>query len=60
MTMVEFLMRQMPEYSDTLYLDGYSPSQILAAAHKAMLQDGIGADSQEGTEISISSEVSTK
>ena len=60
MTMIEFITNKIPEYSDTMYLEGYSPSQILAAAHKAMLQDGFGADSQEGTEISISSEVSTK
>ena len=55
MRMIEFLTRQTPEYSDTLYLDGYSPSQILAAAHKSMLQDLVG-ESQEETVVVISSE----
>ena len=27
-----------PEYYDTMYLDGFKPWQIMAAAHKTMIQ----------------------
>ena len=55
MTMIDYLTRKTPEYSDTMFLDGYSPSQILAAAHKSMLREFVG-ESQEETVVVISSE----
>ena len=50
MTMIDYLTRKTPEYSDTMFLDGYSPSQILAAAHKSMLREFVG-ESQEETVV---------
>ena len=45
-----------PEYYDTMYLDGFEPWQIMAAAHKTMIQRLNPVDE----EISIGSEVNVK
>ena len=36
MTLLENFHKDVPEYYDYMYLDGYSPEQILRAAHKKM------------------------
>ena len=36
MTLLENFHKDVPEYYDYMYLDGYSPEQILHAAHKKM------------------------
>ena len=36
MTAFDFANRQLPDYYPSMYLDGYSPQQILAAAHRAI------------------------
>lgn len=52
-----YIDRKTPEYYPTMYLDGYSPEQIMAAKHKQMLQ----AQTEDDTmEIIIKSEVKTK
>ena len=38
MTLAEYYDRQIPEYYDTMYLDGYPPSQILHAAKRGLYQ----------------------
>lgn len=38
MTISEYQNRKMPEYSDTIFLDNYTPQTILAAAHKKMIE----------------------
>ena len=38
MTLLENFHKDVPEYYDYMYLDGYSPEQILHAAHKKMLR----------------------
>ena len=38
MTISEQYDRQIPEYYDTMYLDGYTPSQILHAAKRGLYQ----------------------
>ena len=45
----------LPEYYDSMYLDGYEPWQIMAAAHKTMI-DRL----DNGEEIQIDSEVIVK
>ena len=35
--------RYLPDYYDTMFLDGFSESQILAAAHKTMIRDMLDA-----------------
>ena len=39
MGLLEWYNRQIPEYYDTMYLDGYTPQQILYAKHRQMYND---------------------
>lgn len=36
MTLAEYNNRKVPEYYDTMYLDGFTPSEIIQAAHQTM------------------------
>jgi hypothetical protein len=36
MTLSDYINRQVPEYYDWMYLDGYTPEQILHASTKQM------------------------
>ena len=36
MSLIDQYFRDVPEYYDTMYMDGYSPEQIMHAAHKKM------------------------
>jgi hypothetical protein len=58
MTIGEYYNRKIPEYYPTMYLDGYTPQEILIAAHKRMLNEY--QDSQQVNEIKITSEVKVK
>jgi hypothetical protein len=58
MTIGEYYNRKIPEYYPTMYLDGYTPQEILIAAHKRMHNEY--QDSQQVDEIKITSEVKVK
>lgn len=49
MTVAEYYDRQIPEYYPTMYMDGYTPQQILYAAHRKMYQDHL--ERQEEAEV---------
>ena len=36
MSLADQYFRDVPEYYDTMYMDGYTPEQIMHAAHKKM------------------------
>ena len=36
MSLIDQYFRNVPEYYDTTYMDGYTPEQIMHAAHKKM------------------------
>ena len=36
MSLIDQYFRNIPEYYDTMYMDGYTPEQIIHAAHKKM------------------------
>ena len=36
MTVIDYHNRRIPEYYDTMYMDGYEPWEILEAVHKSM------------------------
>ena len=55
MTMLDYQDRQVPEYYPTMYQDGFTPTQILAAAHKKMIADREAEDDK--TEIVVKAEV---
>ena len=61
MTLYEYLDRQIPDYYQTMYLDAYSPEQILHAARKKILQEHEArrteAEAMEIPEVRIRSEV---
>ncbi len=39
MSLMNHYFRDVPDYYDTMYLDGYSPEQIRYAAHKKMIRE---------------------
>ena len=39
MTLSEYYDRQNHDYYDTMYLDGFTPDQILHAAHRKMIRE---------------------
>ena len=57
MTPAEFQNRKLPEYYKTMFLDGFSPAQILVAAHQEMLDR---LTEPEETEVHIVNEVNVK
>ena len=65
MGIFEYLDRQIPDYYPTMYLDGYSPEQIMYAAHRKIRQEYEArkaermaeAEAMEIPEVKITSEV---
>ena len=57
MTPYDYFQRKTPEYYPGMYLDNYSPAQIVAAHHSQMLQQ---QENDDTTEIIIRSEVKSK
>ena len=41
MTLSEYMNRQVPDYYDWMYLDGYTPEQIMYAKSRQMYNDYI-------------------
>ena len=61
MTIMEQLNGDIPEYSRYMYLQGYTPEQIMAALHKKMLREvKERADAEEIPVVKIISEVRIK
>lgn len=50
--------RKIPEYYDAMYLDGFTPTEIMYAFHKSMSKKI--EERQTADEIKISSEVKIK
>lgn len=55
--MKEHIERKIPEYYDTMYLDGYTPEEIYMA-HKKMMYEKL--QKPEAIEVIIKSEVKVK
>ena len=68
MTLYEFLDRQIPDYYDTMYRDGYTPEQIMYAAHRKLRKEceareaakREAAEANEIPEVKITSKVVIK
>ena len=68
MTLYEYYDRKIPDYYPTMYLDGYSPEQIMYAAHRKIRQEYEArkaermaeAEAMEIPEVKIRSEVKIK
>ena len=52
MTITDYLSRKVPRYYPTMYQDGFTPMEILAAAHQTMYEDFVEGDDDE-VEITI-------
>lgn len=60
MNTAEFLNRDVPDYYDTMYKDGYTPEQILMA-HRKMMHEMLLEDEEEPeNDFSIVSQVNVK
>ena len=61
MTLYDYYMDRIPEYYDSMYLDGYSPEQIIMASRKKMMrkyEERMAAqEAAEPYNINIKSEV---
>ena len=61
MTIMERLNDNIPEYSQYMYLDGYTPEQILAAVHRKLLREAKERlEAEEIPVVKIISEVRIK
>ena len=57
MTLYEYYDRKIPDYYDGMYLDGYTPEQILHSLRRGMIADH---EQQTVSEVKITSEVRLK
>lgn len=55
MTIKDYNSRKTPEYYDSMFLDGYTPEEILSARRKEMRDSLLGED--EETEIIFRGEI---
>ena len=55
MSLMEQFDKQIPDYYPTMYLDGYTPAQILHSAKRGMYQKHIGRKQLRTTEQDVRS-----
>ena len=68
MTLLDYYNRQLPDYYDGMYLDGYEPWEILEAKHRSMKRaymerlaaEQAAAEQSEVWNVKITSEVKIK
>ena len=60
MTFKGYYTDELPSYYSTMYLDGYTPAQILYARHQSMYEELVQDADTEDYEIHITSEVKMK
>ena len=57
MTLVDYYDRQIPEYYPTMYMDGYTPAQILHAVHRKMVREYLEREAEKEAERKIEKQV---
>lgn len=57
MTLLEQNNQKIPEYYDTMYMDGFTPEEILMARRRAMFQEIEMRKEEAEPDVEISSEV---
>lgn len=61
MTISEYYDSKIPDYYDTMYLDGYTPDQILYSVHRQMVREiEARREANEIPNVKIISEVKIK
>lgn len=58
MSLYDYYNRKIPEYYDTMYLDGYTPTEIWLASKKSLMAKI--KQNQEVSQIKITSEIKRK
>ena len=56
MTLSE-LYKQVPEYYDSMYLDGYTPEEIMNAKRKQMYNDYMARKKEQEAEVNVEPEL---
>ena len=59
MSVAENYNKNIPEYYDTMYLDGYTPQEIYNA-HKKRMIDKVNEEKEESPTVKIVSEINKK
>ena len=59
MTISEYYDKQIPEYYPTMYLDGYTPAQILHAAKRGLYQQSMERKQMESVTEDVRTAVTT-
>ena len=52
--------KNLPEYYPFMYLDGYTPEQIMEAAHRTMLEKWCYKGNQAATEKAVQAQIGKK
>lgn len=60
MSIYEDYFRKVPEYYDWMYLDGYTPYEILYSVHEKIFSDLEKQKKPETTNIIFTTEIKTK
>lgn len=60
MTMYDYYTRNVPEYYRTMYLDGYTPQEILMSMRWKMIREREERQPEQPTNINIITEVRIK
>lgn len=53
MSLMEQMDKQIPDYYPTMYLDGYTPAQILHSAKRGMYQNHIECKGLDGVQSAV-------
>lgn len=60
MNYLDFMNRNVPDYYDTMYMDGYTPEQIIMAHRKMMREMLLEDEEEQENDFSIVSQVNVK
>ena len=60
MNYLDFMNRNVPDYYDTMYMDGYTPEQIIMAHRKMMREMLLEDEEEQENDFSIISQVNVK
>lgn len=60
MTAIDYYSRKIPDYYDTMYRDGYTPDQIMAAVHNSIVKASKERQQPETYNVNIKSEMKVK
>ena len=60
MTIQDYLSRKIPDYYDGMHQDGFTPQEILYAAHRDLINKSVPKQSTDIRNVNIKSEIKIK